>query len=110
MCDVYDVCMMSVSACVIDCRFSGCALPQCGDVQFRFCKLNARVFKSHERPGDIAQGGRYIHVCRDPTDAFVSFHRFLPAWTGIHPGAITAEEFAQAEKHVFGDVVKLCLV
>lgn len=58
-----------------------------------------RVFKSHERSGDIAKGGKYVHVCRNPEDAFISFYRFLPAWAAIPPGAITAEEFAEA---VFG--------
>mmetsp|Transcript_113931 Transcript_113931/g.368128 ORF Transcript_113931/g.368128 Transcript_113931/m.368128 type:complete len:330 (+) Transcript_113931:157-1146(+) len=60
-----------------------------------------RVFKSHERAGDIAPGAKYIHVCRDPKDAFTSFHRFLPAWAALPPGAISAEEFAEA---VFGGV------
>jgi len=60
-----------------------------------------RVFKSHERAGDIARGGKYIHVCRDPADAFVSFYRFLPAWAAIPPGEISEQEFAKA---VFGGV------
>jgi len=63
--------------------------------------FNPRVFKSHERVADIAKGGRYIHVCRDPEDAFVSFYHFLPAWAGVPPGQITVEEFASA---VFGGV------
>lgn len=62
---------------------------------------NPRVFKSHERAGDIAKGAKYIHVCRNPEDAFISFYRFLPAWAAIPPGAITIEEFAEA---VFGGV------
>lgn len=62
---------------------------------------NPRVFKSHEKAGDIAKGCKYIHVCRDPRDAFISFYRFLPAWAGIPPGAITVEDFATA---VFGGV------
>eukprot|EP00928_Gymnodinium_smaydae_P009805 TRINITY_DN13677_c0_g1_i1.p1 TRINITY_DN13677_c0_g1~~TRINITY_DN13677_c0_g1_i1.p1 ORF type:complete len:325 (-),score=60.20 TRINITY_DN13677_c0_g1_i1:195-1169(-) len=62
---------------------------------------NPRVFKSHERAGDIAKGAKYIHVCRDPEDAFISFRRFLPAWAALPPDSITAEEFAQA---VFGGV------
>jgi len=60
-----------------------------------------RVFKSHERAGDIAKGGKYIHVCRNPEDAFISFYRFLPAWAAIPPGQIAADEFARA---VFGGV------
>lgn len=62
---------------------------------------NPRVWKSHERAGDVAKGGKYIHVCRDPDDAFVSFYRFLPAWVALPPDAITPEEFASA---VFGGV------
>lgn len=62
---------------------------------------NPRIFKSHEKAGDIAKGGKYIHVCRDPHDAFISFRRFLPAWVALPPDAITAEEFATA---VFGGV------
>eukprot|EP00929_Paragymnodinium_shiwhaense_P027349 TRINITY_DN16066_c0_g3_i1.p1 TRINITY_DN16066_c0_g3~~TRINITY_DN16066_c0_g3_i1.p1 ORF type:complete len:359 (-),score=57.66 TRINITY_DN16066_c0_g3_i1:26-997(-) len=60
-----------------------------------------RCFKSHERAGDVAKGGKYIHVCRNPEDAFVSFYRFLPAWAALPPDAITVEEFAEA---VFGGV------
>jgi len=60
-----------------------------------------RVFKSHERAGDIAKGAKYIHVCRDPDDAFISFYRFLPAWAAIPPGSISVEEFAAA---IFGGV------
>jgi len=60
-----------------------------------------RVFKSHEHAKDIAKGAKYIHVCRDPSDALVSFYNFLPAWAGIPPGAISIEEFTEA---VFGGV------
>jgi len=60
---------------------------------------NPRVFKSHERAGDIAKGAKYIHVCRDPEDAFMSFFRFLPAWAALEPGRVTIDEFAQA---IFG--------
>eukprot|EP00746_Dinoflagellata_sp_MGD_P114128 gnl/MRDRNA2_/MRDRNA2_50715_c0_seq1.p1 gnl/MRDRNA2_/MRDRNA2_50715_c0~~gnl/MRDRNA2_/MRDRNA2_50715_c0_seq1.p1 ORF type:complete len:345 (-),score=70.09 gnl/MRDRNA2_/MRDRNA2_50715_c0_seq1:29-988(-) len=62
---------------------------------------NPRVWKSHERAGDVAQGAKYIHVCRHPDDAFISFYRFLPGWMGIADGEITAKEFAEA---VFGGV------
>jgi len=62
---------------------------------------NPRVFKSHEKYPDVAKGAKYIHVCRDPEDAFMSFYRFLPAWAAIPPDAISEEEFARA---VFGGV------
>mmetsp|Transcript_116009 Transcript_116009/g.323109 ORF Transcript_116009/g.323109 Transcript_116009/m.323109 type:complete len:333 (-) Transcript_116009:141-1139(-) len=60
-----------------------------------------RVFKSHEGANDIAKGAKYVHVCRDPSDALVSFWRFLPAWAALPPGAISLEEFTEA---VFGGV------
>lgn len=60
-----------------------------------------RVFKSHEGANDIAKGAKYVHVCRDPDDALVSFWRFLPAWAAIPPGQISIEEFTEA---VFGGV------
>jgi len=62
---------------------------------------NPRVFKSHEGANDIAKAAKYVHVCRDPQDALVSFWRFLPAWAAIPPGKISVEEFTEA---VFGGV------
>ena len=61
-----------------------------------------RLFKSHEPWEHIAKGGRYIYVARDPLDAFVSFHKFLPAYTGLQPGDISHEQFAAAivEQHI----------
>ena len=47
--------------------------------------------------GDIAKGARYIYVARDPLDAFVSFHKFLPAYVNLEPSDISAEHFAQAQ-------------
>ena len=57
-----------------------------------------RAFKSHEPWETIpkGEGARYIYVARDPLDAFVSFHRFLPAYCGVDPAAISAQEFADA--------------
>ena len=55
-----------------------------------------RLFKSHESAETAARGGRYCVVVRDPVDVFHSFYRFLPAYMGIEPGAITKEEFAEA--------------
>merc|ERR1712194_355951 len=62
---------------------------------------NPRVWKSHEKAKDVAKGGKYIHVCRNPEDAFISFYRFLPAFFGMAPDEITVEEFATA---IFGGV------
>jgi len=55
-----------------------------------------RLFKSHESASTVARGGRYCVVVRDPIDVFHSFYKFLPAYMGIEPGAITKEEFAEA--------------
>jgi len=60
---------------------------------------NPRLFKSHERSGDVAKGAKYIHVSRRPEDAFMSFYKFLPAFDAIPPGEISVEEFAAA---IFG--------
>jgi hypothetical protein len=55
-----------------------------------------RVFKSHESFQDIAKGGRYIYVARNPQDAFYSFYKFLPAYTGLAPDDIDEQTFADA--------------
>jgi hypothetical protein len=55
-----------------------------------------RVFKSHESFGDIAKGGRYIYVARNPLDAFFSFFKFLPSFTGLKAGDIDEATFAAA--------------
>ena len=55
-----------------------------------------RIFKTHEGRGDVAKGARYIYVARDPADAFVSFHKFLPSVTGLRPGDLDEEAFASA--------------
>jgi len=55
-----------------------------------------RLFKSHESWASVPKGARYIYVVRNPLDAFVSFHKFLPAYTGLQPGDITQQQFANA--------------
>ena len=55
-----------------------------------------RVFKSHEGWRDVAKGGKYIYVARDPMDAFFSFFKFLPSFTGLRGGDIDEEAFAAA--------------
>lgn len=54
-----------------------------------------RVFKSHESGDDIAKGGRYIHVVRDPVDAFVSYHRFMMPYFGVSCELVDIEDFLQ---------------
>lgn len=39
-----------------------------------------RMFKSHEPWEHIPKGAKYIYVMRDPVDALVSFHYFLPTF------------------------------
>ena len=58
--------------------------------------FSPRVYKSHEAERDIPKGGRYVYVARDPLDAFLSFFKFLPAYTGLRAGDITPEQFADA--------------
>mmetsp|Transcript_59959 Transcript_59959/g.137468 ORF Transcript_59959/g.137468 Transcript_59959/m.137468 type:complete len:349 (-) Transcript_59959:513-1559(-) len=55
-----------------------------------------RAFKSHEAWADVSKGGRYIYVARNPLDAFVSFHKFLPAYIGLGASDISYEAFAKA--------------
>lgn len=57
---------------------------------------NPRVFKSHEAWGDVAKGGKYIYVARHPQDAFFSFFKFLPSFTGLQSGDLDQEAFAKA--------------
>ena len=60
------------------------------------CSLSPRLFKSHETVGNIAPGGKYVCVVRDPADVFKSFFEFLPPYMGIPSGVITPEEFCDA--------------
>jgi aryl sulfotransferase len=55
-----------------------------------------RAFKSHEAWDDVAKGAKYIYVARDPLDAFVSFHQFLPAYINLEAGDIDAQTFADS--------------
>lgn len=74
------------------------------DILARDCKqdLNAdhvaapRVWKSHEAFRDVAKGARYVYVARNPLDAFFSFYKFLPSFTGLRTGDIDEESFAAA--------------
>ena len=59
-----------------------------------------RLFKSHEPYEVVAKNvdapAKYIHVARDPYDAFVSFYHFLPNYMGIPDGEISLEEFCDS--------------
>ena len=53
-----------------------------------------RLFKSHYSWPEIAKGGKYVYVIRHPSDAFVSFYNFLPAY--MHVEGLSIETFAEA--------------
>ena len=55
-----------------------------------------RVFKSHESWDGVPKGAKYIYVARNPEDAFFSFYKFLPAYTGLAPDDIDEVTFANA--------------
>ena len=55
-----------------------------------------RCFKSHEAWADVAKGGKYIYVARNPLDAFFSFFKFLPSFAGLQAGDIDEETFGNA--------------
>jgi len=61
---------------------------------------NPRVWKSHEPFWAIAKNrdhpAKYIHVARNPLDAFISFYHFLPNYMVIPEGKITMEGFANS--------------
>ena len=53
-----------------------------------------RIFKSHSLYDNIAKGGKYIYVARNPEDVFVSFFNFAPGYFGLHQDDITMHQFA----------------
>eukprot|EP00750_Incisomonas_marina_P018210 INCI2757.2.p1 GENE.INCI2757.2~~INCI2757.2.p1 ORF type:complete len:378 (-),score=60.79 INCI2757.2:333-1442(-) len=68
-----------------------------------------RAFKSHESFATVARSdgvantdvgnAKYIYVIRDPRDAFLSFHKFLPGYVGLLPTDIDQQSFCNA---IFG--------
>ena len=91
--DINEVCPWDILA--HDCKQDldadqGYTEPESG--QFVVCE--PRCFKSHEAWDDVAKGGRYIYVARDPADAFFSFFKFLPSFAGLRQGDLDAETFA----------------
>jgi len=69
---------------------------QCGQDLNSSQVREPRLFKSHEGAAQIAKGGKYIYVARDPLDAFVSFFNFLPGYMGLTTDDITMKQFADA--------------
>ena len=82
--DINEVCPWDILA--LDCRQSLDADQgyYSGD-DLVLTKLEPRCFKSHEAYADVAKGGKYIYVARNPLDAFFSFykcaqHRACDCW------------------------------
>jgi hypothetical protein len=48
----------------------------------RWTAVHPRCFKSHEGWADVAKGGKYIYVARNPADAFFSFFKVRSARGG----------------------------
>eukprot|EP00924_Labyrinthula_sp_SR-Ha-C_P003714 snap_masked-scaffold_3-processed-gene-2.36-mRNA-1 protein AED:1.00 eAED:1.00 QI:0/0/0/0/1/1/2/0/185 len=59
-------------------------------------KYSPRVFKSHETYENIAKGGKYIFVKRNPYDAFVSFYYFTLQSPVVNPSTCSMSAFAKA--------------
>jgi len=55
-----------------------------------------RIFKSHESFKTVPKGAKYIYVARNPSDAFVSFYKFLPPYMGLVGDDITMDDFSLA--------------
>ena len=53
----------------------------------KWTKVEPRCFKSHESWADVAKGGKYIYVARNPLDAFFSFYKCVPPMGVCHLGA-----------------------
>eukprot|EP00924_Labyrinthula_sp_SR-Ha-C_P002811 snap_masked-scaffold_13-processed-gene-7.8-mRNA-1 protein AED:1.00 eAED:1.00 QI:0/-1/0/0/-1/1/1/0/310 len=58
-------------------------------------KYSPRVFKSHETYEDIAKGGKYIFVTRDPYDAFISAYYFMVGGAHVSYDECPMELFAK---------------
>jgi aryl sulfotransferase len=54
-----------------------------------------RLFKSHFNAGEIPKGARYIHVIRDPADAFISQYKFMLPYFGVSCDLVDIEVFMQ---------------
>ena len=58
-----------------------------------------RIFKSHLRREEIAKGGKYVYVVRNPEDVFVSYYHFTGGMRGLRENDITMHQF---EESLFG--------
>lgn len=54
-----------------------------------------RLFKSHDGPGHVPQGARYIVAFRDPVERIISSYRFLGDWF-FDTAAISLDDFAMS--------------
>ena len=55
-----------------------------------------RLFKSHLQRDNIAKGGKYIYVARNPEDVFVSCFHFVLGFRGLEQDDITMYQFADS--------------
>eukprot|EP00924_Labyrinthula_sp_SR-Ha-C_P008545 snap_masked-scaffold_32-processed-gene-3.14-mRNA-1 protein AED:0.04 eAED:0.04 QI:0/-1/0/1/-1/1/1/0/307 len=58
-------------------------------------KYSPRVFKSHETYENIAKGGKYIFVTRNPQDAFLSYYYFMLQSHIANPTTCSKAAFAR---------------
>lgn len=65
-------------------------------------RFTPRLFKSHESYESIATTDdeatmcRYVHVARNPFDAFYSFYRFMPVYFGVDLDEVPIETFCDS--------------
>eukprot|EP00924_Labyrinthula_sp_SR-Ha-C_P002594 snap_masked-scaffold_13-processed-gene-0.24-mRNA-1 protein AED:1.00 eAED:1.00 QI:0/-1/0/0/-1/1/1/0/310 len=66
-------------------------------------KYSPRVFKSHETYENIAKGGKYIFVTRNPEDAFLSYYHFMLQSPIVNTSTCSMEAFGRSvfEKSAF---------
>ena len=57
---------------------------------------NPRIFTSHLHYEEIAKGGKYIYVARNPEDVLVSFFHFIPGVRGLKQDDLSLQQFADS--------------
>ena len=56
---------------------------------------NPRIFKSHLQREQIAKGGKYIYVVRNPEDVFISYYHFTSGFGSLRLGDFTMHQFEE---------------